>query len=367
MSGPGTGAVGPKARRVRLRRGPGVGGRPWRSRLIAGAIVTGLAAFGVQTVPRESPALASETTSWTGNGGDNLPCTGGSTQWNLTGFGDDADDVSNVALFVNGAGPYVMSRQGNIFKALVPGPGTSAEATTAHATWDWNGEGAAPEPLLTISHCVDGGPSPSPSPSPSESPSPSPSEPPSPSTTLSVSIDKTNDADRDGGYTDDEEASGAGADVRFRVVVTNTGEVPVAIVSLRDAFAGEEIDLLASGCTELAGATLAPGASVTCAFTLQGYSPPATRPKGNVASVCVEPVEGTGEACDEDGSTVRSAEVLGTTVTPTPSETRTPPGGTAFTGPGQAVSLAGLALLLLTLGSGLLWVGGRRRRPAERG
>jgi len=110
---------------------------------------------------------------------------------------------------------------------------------------------------------------------------------------------------------------------------------------------------------------LQPGESVTCTFSLDAYSPPAGSPKDNVAEVCVESVSPSGTTdCDDDDSRVTSAEVLGQTVTPTP--TKTPPGGTAFTGAAAAIPLAGLALLFLTLGSGLLWIGGRRGRHVAR-
>jgi hypothetical protein len=100
-----------------------------------------------------SPAFASsESTPWTGNGSNNLPCVGGTTLWILTGFGNEASDVSNVVLHVNG-GTFGMSQQGNNFKADIPGPGTPAGSTNAFATWDWNGAGEAPTPVLTISHC----------------------------------------------------------------------------------------------------------------------------------------------------------------------------------------------------------------------
>ncbi|MEX2203325.1 MAG: hypothetical protein WD965_04475, partial [Actinomycetota bacterium] len=65
-------------------------------------------------------------------------------------------------------------------------------------------------------------------------------------------------------------------------------------------------------------------------------------------------------------SRVRSAVVLGRTVTPTtPPPTRTPPGGIAFTGPGSAAPLMALAFALLTLGMGLLWAGNRKREDYE--
>jgi hypothetical protein len=59
--------------------------------------------------------------------------------------------------------------------------------------------------------------------------------------------------------------------------------------------------------------------------------------------------------CDNDTSRVRSAEVLGKTITPTP------PGGTAFTGSNGTIGFGFAALFLLMLGSGLTYLGYRRR------
>jgi len=42
--------------------------------------------------------------------------------------------------------------------------------------------------------------------------------------------------------------------------------------------------------------------------------------------------------------------------------TVTPPGGTAFTGAEGVVPLGAIALFLMSAGSGLLWMSGRRRR-----
>src|SRR5206468_2452172 len=53
--------------------------------------------------------------------------------------------------------------------------------------------------------------------------------------------------------------------------------------------------------------------------------------------------------------------VLGTTVTP---PTKTPPSGVAFTGSSAALPLGALALVLLLLGSGMLWAGRRRETHA---
>ncbi len=61
-----------------------------------------------------------------------------------------------------------------------------------------------------------------------------------------------------------------------------------------------------------------------------------------------------------DPSRSKRAHVLGATVT-SPPPTKSGGGGTAFTGSSNVIPLAGGALLLVLLGSGLLWVGRRGR------
>lgn len=185
-----------------------------------------------------------------------------------------------------------------------------------------------------------------------------------PAPEISVRIQKTNDANEDGIFTNNEEARTEGQDVDFHLVITNTSDETVEIVTLTDAFEQTVLDLLGAECLSLAGMQLDPGESVTCTFTLEDYSPSARTAIVDVAEVCVEIVGGVQAACDTNPSRVRSAVVLGRTVTPTPppAPTRTPPGGIAFTGPAAALPLTAAALLLLTLGTGLLWAGRRRGR-----
>jgi uncharacterized repeat protein (TIGR01451 family) len=183
---------------------------------------------------------------------------------------------------------------------------------------------------------------------------------------IHVRIVKSNDANADGIFTNSEEAKTNGLDVPFELVITNTGSETIEIDTLTDEFEQTTLDLLAAKCATLDGVILDPGESVTCTFTLNDYSPPQGTSLDNTAEVCVH-MEGDTSvtACDDDDSRVRSAVVLGTTVTPPP--TRTPPGGIAFTGPGSgAVGFGLLALALLLLGTGLLWAGNRKREGYER-
>jgi uncharacterized repeat protein (TIGR01451 family) len=185
---------------------------------------------------------------------------------------------------------------------------------------------------------------------------------------IHVRIVKSNDANDDGIFSNSEEAKKDRLDVPFELVITNTGSETVQIDTLTDEFEQTTLDLLAAKCASLDGVTLDPGESVTCTFTLNNYSPPQGTAIDNTAEVCVH-MEGdtTSTDCDDDDSRVRSAIVLGQTVTPTPPPTRTPPGGIAFTGPSDRVLGMGLlAVALLLIGTGLLRAGYRRTARNER-
>ena len=199
---------------------------------------------------------------------------------------------------------------------------------------------------------------------PPTTPPPTTPPPTTPPPTLSVLIEKTNDANEDSVFSNNEESKNEGRDVEFKLVITNTSDVAVEITDLTDSFGQTTLDLLADECSSLSGTVLDPDESVTCTFTLSNYSPPEDTDLVNVAEVCVVMVGGTPTACDTNPSRVHSATVLGETVTPTSTPpTTTPPGGIAFTGPSSALVLTGLALALLTLGTGLMWAGRRRERP----
>jgi uncharacterized repeat protein (TIGR01451 family) len=182
---------------------------------------------------------------------------------------------------------------------------------------------------------------------------------------VAIRITKTNDADGDGRYTDSEEAKRSGLDVPFKVVITNIGEQPIAITDLTDAFSQQTLDLLANKCSSLDGVTLDPGESVKCLFTISNYSPASDAgAKVNTAEVCGEmPTDSTQTDCDNDDSRVRSAEVLGRTITPPP--TKTPPSGTAFTGSEGTIWFGLLALALLLFGTGTMYSGYRKRQRYE--
>jgi uncharacterized repeat protein (TIGR01451 family) len=88
---------------------------------------------------------------------------------------------------------------------------------------------------------------------------------------LHLTVVKTNNADGVGGYSDTETSPGPGMDVDYRVVVTNTSTVAVALDGVADVLgAAASVPIT---CATALPATLAPGASATCDFTLTGSSP----------------------------------------------------------------------------------------------
>ncbi|HVM39586.1 MAG TPA: hypothetical protein VM618_02265, partial [Acidimicrobiia bacterium] len=136
---------------------------------------------------------------------------------------------------------------------------------------------------------------------------------------LGIEIVKTNDADRDDEFTDDEVAPAEGSDVTFRLEITNTGDGDLTIDGLVDTWAeDQELDLLdaASGleCTsgegedqevvDPDGYVLAPGATITCHFTVEDYAPAADGSLTNTVTVTTE----EGEE-DDDTSTVSTPPV----------------------------------------------------------
>ncbi|MFN2611653.1 MAG: SpaA isopeptide-forming pilin-related protein [Actinomycetota bacterium] len=87
-----------------------------------------------------------------------------------------------------------------------------------------------------------------------------------------VNVDKTNDANRDGTFSNSEIAPAVGSDVAFRAVITNPGAETIVIDSLTDAWPGTP----AFGvCANLIGTQLGQNQSVTCEFSVTGYSPAA--------------------------------------------------------------------------------------------
>ncbi len=86
-----------------------------------------------------------------------------------------------------------------------------------------------------------------------------------------LTVVKANDADGDGRYHDTETATAAGQDVTFRVVITNPSDRTV-VLDLGDRRLRQRDRRRLRHPRR--HRSLAPGASVTCTFTVVGYSPP---------------------------------------------------------------------------------------------
>jgi hypothetical protein len=133
-----------------------------------------------------------------------------------------------------------------------------------------------------------------------------------------------------------------GETVTYTYRVTNTGDVTLYDVSVDDDKLGHICDI----------PQLDVGETQTCTKDF-------TAGNGNLGPIKNVAVA---EGVDETGYPVRDDDnasidvVLGTTVTPPP--TTTPPGGTAFTG-STVLPLAIAALVLLVIGSGLIYLGRR--------
>ena len=121
---------------------------------------------------------------------------------------------------------------------------------------------------------------------------------------LSIDVVKDNDADGDGVFHDQETAAGAGLDVPFRAVITNPSPIPLVISSLTDVFPGQAAFNV---CNNLIGTVLQPGASVTCNFTVSGYSPPLGSSKVDTVTVVGTDQQNPNRTVtDSDTSTVDS-------------------------------------------------------------
>ena len=130
-----------------------------------------------------------------------------------------------------------------------------------------------------------------------------------------------------------------GETVTYTYVTTNIGDTTLFEVEVTD-------DKLGHICT--IPHPLDPGESFTCTATFQ--VPDLAGPIDNVGTAVGHDKLDL-SVTDNDAASV--VVVLGTTVTP-------PPGGVAFTGTAGVVPLAGLALLLLLAGTGILFLTRRR-------
>jgi uncharacterized repeat protein (TIGR01451 family) len=170
----------------------------------------------------------------------------------------------------------------------------------------------------------------------------------------------------------------SGKSFTYTITASNTGDATAANVHVTDSMpAGVTIDSATftggsngSGSCDVSGSdvdcdlgSLAAGATAT--VTLNVSVDDAACPSvTNNATVSADNETG-GTDDNSDSVDVGVTCVLASTVTPPPPpSTTTPPGGTAFTG-STVLPLGMVALILLVLGTGLLYLGRRREEDAE--
>ncbi|MHB8437937.1 MAG: hypothetical protein ACYDD4_02085 [Acidimicrobiales bacterium] len=157
---------------------------------------------------------------------------------------------------------------------------------------------------------------------------------------VTLQIVKTNDAAGTGTFSQSEEAKTVGENVPFHVTVTNTSAVPVTISALTDAWPSEA-PFSPTCAAAVVGTTLAPGASTTCAFTVDNYAPAAGNALTNTVTV---------NGC-EAGNTGNCGTWTATSTVATPGPATAAASGLAFTGPPAHLQM------LLEIGSGLMSMG----------
>ena len=144
---------------------------------------------------------------------------------------------------------------------------------------------------------------------------------------LTLTVVKTNDANDNDTYTDNETAPAVGAAVPFRAVVTNPSTTTtVMLTSLTDQWPGQAPMGVTCSPAVTLPYELAPGASVTCDFTLAGYAPAAgTSVTDTVVAGGHEKDEPTNLAGGQDTSVVRSPAREVVIVIEQPTTTTVPP------------------------------------------
>ena len=98
--------------------------------------------------------------------------------------------------------------------------------------------------------------------------------------------------------------------------------------------------------------------------TVTTTTPP---PSETTSTTTTTPTTTTTTPTTTTGSPTVGATSTTRTTTPVVAPTTARPGGTAFTGVENVVPLGAIALMLMTGGSGLLWLGSRRRRNEDDG
>jgi hypothetical protein len=171
-----------------------------------------------------------------------------------------------------------------------------------------------------------------------------------------IVVIKTNDADGDGSFNRNEIAAEPLTDVPFRIVIRNIGSHPATLLGVSDYLpGGGEVSERRDVCTDLAGTSIEPAATVACTFTLGAYAPPQDEVKVNTVAANVMLSDGMGAGAIRSlyaTSSVQTGqpEVLGI-VLPNP-------GTLARTG-AAVLPLLAAAVLLAALGAELLRTGRR--------
>lgn len=178
---------------------------------------------------------------------------------------------------------------------------------------------------------------------------------------FAILVDATNDADGDGIYKDSELASAPGADVRFKALISNIGATGFEIVEVNHSYDSANGRVQVRVCQKLTGATLSPGDSVPCVFSLAEYAPPRGQSLAStVTAAAFEMGDSRRGASDSDMVTVDTlfeGEALAVAI-------KRKPGLLAFTGI-DAVWLLVLALTLLASGGALGYAGRQRGNHRE--
>lgn len=122
-----------------------------------------------------------------------------------------------------------------------------------------------------------------------------------------LTVVKSNDANADGAFHNSETTEAVGADVTFTVTVTNTSFYSVEIASITDVVGSTSIPV--SCASAFVGQTLAIGESLSCVFSVAGYSPGDGESKTNEATVTVAQTGDSGNTASADDTSVVTTDV----------------------------------------------------------
>jgi hypothetical protein len=173
-----------------------------------------------------------------------------------------------------------------------------------------------------------------------------------------------------------EERVAPGGAFTYQVVVTNTSFEPITITGLEDDVEGDLTELTGSSCAAAVGASIAPGAELSCTFSGELTGPPGTA-QTDVVTVTVADDDGSTGTAHDDATVRLVAPGVTTTTVPSP-PTSSRPSPTTRPSPSPTVGGPGLArtggsfgtrtaLALALLGAGVLLTGISWTLPGQRG